>query len=383
MKRSIFIILSFISLLGLNSCAEDDTLQFVAEEPAEGVSFSNSFATEYLLSAETEANIAERFIWNAADFDAPINVTYDLEASTEADFSTLDILGSTTDTNQAVTVEQLMVFASALGLDDDPDTTDTEGIPNNTGQVYFRLHAYTGTGNANTVDVYSDVQPLTIRVIEKAPTDTTSCPSLYAVGEAVADFEWNFPGAEIFCDSEVLQAHVNFTTGNFRFFETVDDWASGVGYNYFADQGYTIDDNFASAGDSDDNFSFVGTPGIYILTIDHTAKTITLEPSTAYYLVGDGVPSGWGWDNPVEVVETSAYIRTATLAFDSSGAFRIFTVRDDWNSGINYPTYEEMGYTIDPLLINAEDGDSNFKFAGANGTFTLVINELEKTITIE
>ncbi|MEH6406373.1 MAG: SusE domain-containing protein [Leeuwenhoekiella sp.] len=383
MKKNVIILISFIALLGFNSCQEEDTLEFTAQAPAEGVSFENSFASEYLLSAETETNIAERFIWNAIDFDAPVNITYDLEAAADIDFTTPEILGSTSETNQAITVEQLMTFAVAMGLDNDPETTNEEGVPNNTGEVYFRLHAYTGTGEANTVEVYSDVQPLTIRVVEKAPSNDSSCPSIYAVGEAVADFGWNFPGAEIFCDGDVLQAHVNFTTGNFRFFEEVDNWDSGIGYSYFEDQGYTIDSNFENSGDGDSNFTFVGTPGIYILTIDKTAKTITLEMSTPYYLVGDGVPSGWNWDNPVAVVETAAYMRTATLNFNSSGAFRIFTVKDDWNTGINYPTFEEMGYTIDPLLVNAEDGDSNFAFAGTNGSFTITINELEKTITLQ
>lgn len=384
MKKASLLILAFITLLGLHSCDEEDSLEFVAQPSSEGVTFGNSFSAEYLLSEETGSNIAERFFWNQADFDAPVNITYDLEASIDPEFSDFDLVGTTTETNQAVTVDRLLGYAEDLGLDDDPESVDMNtGLPNNTGEVYFRLHAYTGSGEANTVDVYSDIQPLTIRWIEKVATDA-GCPSLWVVGAAAVDAGWNWDSPiEFLCNSEVYTARVNLTNDTFRFFETQGDWDSGLNYTYFEEDGYTIDPLFENAADGDTNFRFIGTPGIYEVVVDDNAKTITLTASTPYYLIGDGVPSGWNWDNPVEAVETSPYIRTATLNFNSTGAFRFFTVRDDWNTGLNYPYFEDAGYTIDPLFENAEDGDSNFSFVGTSGTFTITINDLEKTITLE
>lgn len=384
MKKTILLFGMFLAVFSLTSCDEEDNLVFTAQPDPEGVNFENSFSSEYLLSEDTGTNIAERFFWNPVDFDAPVNITYDLEASLDSEFATGNILGSTSNTNQAVTIDQLLDYAEDLGLDNDPETTGEDGLANNTGQVYFRIHAYAGTGAANTVELYSDATPLTIRWIEQA-ANTSGCASIYIVGAAAVDagWEWTSP-IEFFCEDNVYTARVELTNDIFRFFETEGDWASGLNYVYYEEEGYSIDADFENAADGDSNFSFVGTPGIYELVVDSNAKTITLTPSTPYYLVGDGVPTGWNWDDPVvSVVETSAYIRTATLEFSGSGVFRIFTAFNDWNSGINYPTFEEMGFTIDANLENAADGDSNFAFVGTPGTYTMTINTLEKTISLE
>ena len=67
----------------------------------------------------------------------------------------------------------------------------------------------------------------------------------------------------------------------------------------------------------------------------------------------------------------------------SNDALRFFTVRDDWGSGRNYPFYETEGYTIDANFENANDGDSNFRFVGTPGTYTLYMDTIAKTITLE
>src|SRR5690606_34706112 len=149
---------------------------------------------------------------------------------------------------------------------------------------------------------------------------------------------------------------------------TEGDWDSGLNYPYFADEGYTIDDQLENANDGDSNFAFVGTPGIYEITVDDNAKTITLNPSTPLFLLGDAVPGGWDWTAPVQAVETSVHVWTATLEFNP-GTFRFFTAQNDWSSGLNYPYFEDLGYTIDANFANAEDGDSNFEFLGTPGTY--------------
>ena len=54
---------------------------------------------------------------------------------------------------------------------------------------------------------------------------------------------------------------------------------SSPSYNYpfYEGEGYTIDANFENAADGDSNFSFIGTPGTYTLTIDTVNKTIALN----------------------------------------------------------------------------------------------------------
>src|SRR5690606_14044437 len=190
MKKIKLTILAVVALLSFNACDDEDNLVFTAQPSPEGVGFTTSVAAEYVISEETEDNVAERFVWNAADFGAPTNVNYDLEGSTSTSFDTFELLGTTNETNLSITVEQLMGFAEDLGLDDDPSTTDENGQPNNTGEVFVRVKVYPGAGTGTTVEMYSDAVSLSIRVLEK--TGDTGCPSLYALGDAVQEVGWNW-----------------------------------------------------------------------------------------------------------------------------------------------------------------------------------------------
>ncbi len=382
MKNIKFILASFLLIFSLSSCEDEDGLIFTARPDSDGISFSNSFSSEYLLSDETSSNIAERFIWNSANFDAPVNVTYEVHGSIDPTFEEFDIIGSTSETNLGITVEELLTFAFDLGLDDDPATTTETGSPNNTGQVFFRLRAFTGAGSANTVEMMSEPQPLTITIIER--TEVSGCDPFYVVGAGAVDAGWDWDSPiEFACDSDVRVARMELTNDNFRFFTTEGDWGSGLNYPYFEDLGYTIDPLFENAEDGDSNFSFVGTPGIYEVIIDDNDRTITVNPSSPFYLVGAAiVQTGWSWDNRAEVPEVNAYVFRNEVELTNE-AFRFFTVDGDWGSGLNYPYFVDEGYTIDERFENAEDGDSNFSFVGDPGTYTLTVNMQEKTITLE
>ena len=43
-----FLSLLIIALISFNSCDQEDDLVFTAQEPAEGISFSNSFLDQYV-----------------------------------------------------------------------------------------------------------------------------------------------------------------------------------------------------------------------------------------------------------------------------------------------------------------------------------------------
>lgn len=384
MKKILLILVSVIALISFNACDEEDSPTFIAKPTEKGISFINSFASEYLLSEETKNNIADRFIWEEADFDAPTNVTYELLGSIDPAFETFAVIGSTSETNLAVTVDQLLDFADDLELDNDPTTTTDDGLANNTGQVYFRVKAYVGSGASNTIEALSEVQIVTIVVIEKA-VETDTCPSIYAVGDALADIGWNFlPSSEIVCSNDIHTAKFSFTNGNFRFFEESDNWSSSLNYPYFIDEGYTIDANLASAEDGDGNFTFVGTPGIYTLTIDAVNKEIVLTPSSSLWAVGGAVPGGWNFTEgeTVEFVEVSPDIWQASITL-SNDIFRFFQIFGTWDTNNNYTHYEEAGFTIDSNFESDGGDDANFKFTGTPGTYVLTINALEKIITLE
>ena len=381
MKKIFFPTLLVFTFLFFQSCEEDNELIFTAVPNADGIAFSNTFSDEYLLSEDTENNVGERFVWNTADFDAPTNVSYDLQASTSQAFDMFDLLGTTTETNFAITVGQLLDYAEILGLDNDPNTNDVDGNPNDVGAVYFRVRAYVGAGTGNNTEMISAVSTMNIRWLEMADPGG-ACDPVFGLGDALVDAQWDWSTAAVFgCTDDVFEAKVNLTTGTFRFFSIQDDWASGLSYQYYVDEGYTIDANFENAADADNNFSFIGTPGIFTLTIDENNKTITLVESSPLWMVGAATPGGWDFAGATVALEISPDVWEANLDFTNE-TFRFFTIDGDWGSGLNYPYYEDAGYTIDANFENANDGDLNFNFVGTPGNYTITVDGILKTISL-
>lgn len=382
MKKLILIFIALITLVSLNACSDDNSPVFVAKPDVDGIVFTNSFAANYLISQATKENVADRFIWESANFGVPTNITYELQGAINADFTTFKVVGTTSENNLAVTVAKLLEFAKDLGLDDNPETTNADGSANNTGQVYFRVKATTGT--TGTTETFSDVKAISIKWIETVAAGN-SCPSLFALGEALTDIGWNFkPAGEMKCNNNVVQLKARFAAGNFRFFQETGNWSSGLKYTQYKEDGYTIDANLADADDSDGNFKFIGTPGIYTITIDNTKKTIVLTASSNLWAVGGGVPGGWNFDaaKTIEFVEATPDIWSASITL-SNDVFRFFHAFNTWDTKNNFAFYEDAGFKINANLVNDGTGDANFKFVGTPGTYKLTINGVDKTITLE
>lgn len=368
-----------IIILVFTSCEDDNSPIFIVQGDADGIEFLNSFASEYLLSDDTSNNIADRLIWSEPNYGVDTNVNYEVEGSIDPDFNTFELIGSTSETNFAVLIDDLLDFASNLGLDNDPNTTDANGLANNSGIVYLRIKAFLGS-NSPTNITYTPSQALTISIIETV--DGSSCDSLYALGDAIVGVGWNFPGAELTCENDVLEVKVSLTSGTFRFFQIVGDWNSGLNYTHYNDEGFTIDSDLEDAMDGDNNFRFVGTDGIYTLRIDNQSKEISLTPSASLWAVGGAVPGGWDFNSDtVEFVEMTPNVWSASITL-SNDIFRFFQTFGTWDTNNNYAFYDGEGFTIDSNFENEGTGDENFRFIGTPGTYTLTIDANNKEITL-
>ncbi|GAA3614782.1 SusE domain-containing protein [Flavivirga amylovorans] len=393
MKNIKILTLLIIALIGFNSCDDDDELVFTASE-AEGLVFNTTFLNNYVLNSSLNSNLAERFTWGSADFDVPTEVSYSLEAATMADFSdyigddTLDDyakynLGTTTNNELPVTVKQMLNLAALAGLDNNPNSEEP-----NIGQLHFRIKAFIGQGG---LESYSSVQTLNIELQEIVDTGgpIPNCPSIWVVGAGAVDAGWGWgTPAEFLCYDDVYITNINLINDAFRFFLTEGDWNSGQNYPYYVAEGYTIDSNLVDAMDGDNNFSFIGTPGKYLMTVDTVNKTITLDVPQAeesncdsVWVVGAGAEdAGWGWDTPVEFSCTDGYYSANINLVNDS--FRFFLTQGDWDSGQNYPFYSTDGYTIHPNLVDAMDGDNNFSFTGTPGNYFLSVDTVNKIIDL-
>ena len=131
---------------------------------------------------------------------------------------------------------------------------------------------------------YLEIDTINKTITLSEPTALGDCEVdiLYGVGAGLptAGWSWDTP-VQIVCNGDgVWSGNVEFTAdgdANFRFFTVNTDWGSGRNYPWYVDAGYTIDANFEDAMDGDNNFRFIGTSGVYFLTIDDNNKVISLE----------------------------------------------------------------------------------------------------------
>lgn len=272
-------------------------------------------------------------------------------------------------------------------------TIDSNLVNANDGDSNFQ---FIGTAGEYLLEI--DMENKTIVL---GPPQGANCEydQLWLVGAGVPDAGWAWTSpVELPCTGTgIYSGNVNLQNNggadnNFRFFSDASlEWSSpSFNYPYYANEGYTIDSNFIDAMDGDNNFAFVGTTGQYFLEIDTINKTITIDApqsSCEYdqlWLVGAGVPdAGWAWTSPVQLpcIGSGVYSGSVTFAND---AFRFFTDASlEWTSpSFNYPYYVNEGYTIDANFVDAVDGDNNFSFVGTPGTYTLTLDTVNKTITL-
>lgn len=66
----------------------------------------------------------------------------------------------------------------------------------------------------------------------------------------------------------------------------------------------------------------------------------------------------------------------------TNSTFRFFAEPSESNISYNYDYFESRGYSIDPLLENANDTEMNFSFTGAEGPWDVILDTNLKTIVL-
>lgn len=344
------------------SCEKEDYLVFTAQEPSEEVSFTNNTSDTYFLTAETKTNIAERFVWNQPDFGAPTTVNYLVEGSTTEDFATISYdSGTLSETNHAVTVDNLMTLAMEMGLDADPATTGSDGEPNNSGTVYFRVKAFVGSdGATNEVASVSEPLPLNITMVEETAQGGgagVEISSWGVVGSAANDWGAT-PDLPFYTTDEdgVLVAYVTLKDGEMKFREN-SDWTNNLG------------DNDADGTLENDGANIAVTAGDYKITLNLNDMTYTIE-EYSWGIVGSAW-NDWGGAGP-----------DAQLYYDySTDTFRRAVKLMDGEMKIRFNSDWAVNYGDSGADGSLEqDGDNIVVTAGY---YLLVVNFNDNTYTLE
>ena len=153
MKNLKILLLSIFAIIGINSCQDEDDLVFTAAPDAE-FTFVNTFLDDYVLNANATGNLAERFVYNPANFNTPSPVNYVLENSILGDFSDATSVGGQTTSNEiAVTVGQLLDLAQTAGIGEDES-----------GALNFRVKAFLGDEVTATEFSYTPEQTINVTI---------------------------------------------------------------------------------------------------------------------------------------------------------------------------------------------------------------------------
>ncbi|NAS31351.1 hypothetical protein GTQ40_10240 [Flavobacteriaceae bacterium R38] len=334
MKKLLMVSLAFILAIGLNSCSDDESLDFTLQPDPEGLIFTNSFAANYLLSNATAANIAERFVWTPLDFGVPTEVRYELQGST--DNSVFNAISNTTDNNIAVTVRNLLDLAETLGLDADPSTNDAQGNPNNVGTVYLRVRAFTGNDGANTVESFSETVAFNVELVETG----LACNPVELSTFGIIFFNGNSdPDTPLYTNEDGIHfAAINLPGALGKFRENMD-----FAVNFGLGDGGEFTLTMGGFG-NDIPFGSGGSTGIALVTADFNNLTYTIDTNAdSWGMVGNTINDFGGSGPDIRLTEDPCnpgvwFAFNVTIGAD--GVFK-FRLNDDFAS--NFGTRDGGG----------------------------------------
>lgn len=186
-------------------------------------------------------------------------------------------------------------------------------------------------------------------------------------------------GWKVIVGADVAGSEENAFNINTNFGGTIEgDTIDGISLTIEPGGGdYEVADN--QTGKYDFTFTWTAEDG-WSSTLERKGDAVETIPEELY-VTGEAL-GGWDWtDNHEQMTSTGNGVFELTTDLVKDGAFRFFAQADWGPNDYNYPYFE--GGTIDELLENAEDGDSNFKFIGDDGSYTITVNFVDTSVDIE
>lgn len=308
-KNILKLMMVFFAIFAFNACSEDDDITFTAQTPPDQISFTNDFLSEYLLSRQTEGNNAERFVWEAPDFGVPTPITYELQGSTDFDFTEPTELATTSNQQASVSVRQLLNLAEAAGIDDTDDTPDS-------GDLFFRVKAMIGSDEAeNAPMTMSEVSTLTVTIVRSGgPEPLPVLPNLFLVGNATAA-DWdnnnnNFPMVRDPENENVFSYTGKFLAGETNEFKLIEN--RGAWQPQWGLENGELETSEDLGGDPG-AFQITEGEGYYTLQVDTENKTSSLttfeEAGSETYgsigIIGFGTTGDDdGWNQDIDMIQS-------------------------------------------------------------------------------
>jgi len=344
----------FIAVLGLLlvSCERDITEPVISSSPSKSTLADLSLTVDFI-KANTESPIT--FSWSAANFGFASSITYTLQLSSRSDFSA-DVVNlfstqSLTGTSSVKQINNVLLSWSKVA------GTETN--------LYYRVAASVTTTNV----VYTDVKSKKL-----TPFKLQLDPDQYTIIYVPGAYQGWSPGAEngrlysYNADSkyEGIVRIKDGTNAASEFKITVNpNWN---GPNYGGTLTKTGNNYSGTLSASGDNLSV--DAGVYAITVDVTALTITLTKTDDWGIIGSSVPP-YDWSKDVDLFYDGKYKVWQTTANFNAGKFK-FRANDGWD--LNYGDKGADG--------SLEAGGDDIDLPTA-GNYTIKLDVENKTYTIK
>lgn len=366
---------SLLTIFVLFSCTTEQSLEITSPDPA--LVLQEPGINSVYLNFSLPENNAFTISWND---DLTGSSSYVVEMSLNAEFTSPVTLGTVNTNSFSINVEDLNTAIRNAGATTFKDIA-----------VYLRVIA--GSINSNSILFLVTTYPIQNPFITSPDNTFEIVLSDITENETALTVEWEDPftpednSTSVMYYVEAAASGTDFTT--VREMGNTQELTFSLTHAELNDIAAGLDIDPDTAGGIDVRVRSVIEMAVGNLQRLSEPITITVTPyETALppvlYVVGGGVTNtGWGWSNPVSFpLSGVVYSANIDLTTDNNGAFRFFLQQDWGPDSYNYPWFADRGYTIDPNLVNANDGDSNFKFIGTNGLYNLRIDTANKTITL-
>ena len=378
MKKFFKIVFAIVLIIVTVSSCSDDTLQSVAEPPAEGkFLLTNSISDIVLTPKDADKNIAVTLNWDNKSWygvDTPLTYTLQMD-NNDGEFLSPQEVSILSGNNISFTHADLNAKAFALKL-----------APEVASKIKVRLKANLKYG---AVPIYSNVSTLTVTpfstLILKYPMPT----ELYLQGDAVPS-NWGTPVTDIQkmaqIDDHRFGLIVALTGGkSFAVISAASTWSDPAYVTLDANTIPQSTGNFEPRGSAT---NWGGAPikspavsGVYQVILDFTTGTYSITPAVLMtspaelYIIGDATTNGWnapGNAQKFTKVDNNTFTLTTAL---KAGKYAFLNANSTWST----PAY--LGKTdSEPLLGGNLTPNQAPNWAGSSitapnpGNYTITVN---------
>ncbi len=378
MKKFFKIIFAILLIMVSAYSCSDDSLQSVAEPPADGkFLLTNSISEIVLESKNADKNIAVTLNWDNKSWygvDTPLTYTVQMDKS-DGEFVSPQEIVIASGNNISLTHADLNAKAFALELK-----------PEVASKIKVRLKANLKYG---AVPIYSNVSTLTVTpyntLILKYPMPT----ELYLQGDAVPS-NWGTPVPDIQkmaqIDDHRFGLIIALTGGkNFAAISAASTWSDPAYVTMDTNTNPQSSGTFEPRGSAT---NWGGSPikspavsGVYQVILDFTTGIYTITPAelmtspAELYIIGDATTNGWnapGTAQKFTKVDNNTFTLTTTL---KAGKYAFLNANATWSTPAYLGKTDSEPPLAGNLTLNQAPNWAGSSITAPNpGNYTITVN---------